>query len=64
MATFEGVIDDEVQVKLIEAIENVRNKLTYTGAVERKYNRCVRLSFFHKANGFEANDDWSFVIFV
>ena len=59
MPIVEGVIEDEAQVKLIEAIENVRKKLTYTGAVKRRSHRWGRLSFFHKASGFSANDDWS-----
>ena len=64
MPTVECVIDDEAQVKLMEAIENVRKTLTYTGAVKRRSHRWGRLSFFHKASGFSANDDWSEASFI
>ena len=64
MPTVEGVIEDEAQVKLIEAIENVMKQLTYTGAVKRRSHRWGRLSFFFQASGFSANDDWSEASFI
>ena len=64
MPTVDGVIDDEAQVKLIEAIEDVRKKLTYTGAVKRRSHRWGSLSVFLKASGFSANDDWSETSFI
>ena len=64
MPTVEGVIDEKAQVKLIEAIEDVRKKLTYTGAVKRRSHRWGSFSFFHKASGFSANDDWSEASFI
>ena len=64
MPIVEGGIDDEAQEKLIEVIENVKKQLAYTGAVKRRSHRWKRFSFFTKASGFSANDDWSDACFI